>query len=46
MKENNCYSCLLCTFYCGIGSYICDVDSHVINDEFEEGCEDYFIEDE
>lgn len=46
MEENNCYSCLLCTFHCAIGSYICDVDSHVINDEFEEGCEDYFIEDE
>lgn len=46
ITENKCHDCVLCSFNCAFNRLECDVDNHVINDECEEGCEDYFIEDE
>lgn len=46
ITENKCNNCALCSFVCASNRIECDVDNHVINDECEEGCEDYFVEDE
>lgn len=46
ITEKKCKNCALCSFDCERDRFECDVDNHVINDKCEEGCEDYFIEDE
>lgn len=46
ITENKCNNCALCSFVCASNRIECDVDNHVINNECEEGCEDYFVEDE
>ncbi len=44
ITENKCNNCALCSFVCDNNRIECDVDNHVINNECEEGCEDYFVE--
>ena len=46
ITENKCNNCALCSFDCASNRIECDVDNHIINNEFDEGCEENFVKDE